>query len=209
MNDPRYDQFPEGFFDRQDPSSDRAFYASPRLVTHIDDGAIAAVGALYEELEIGGDVLDMMSSWISHFASPPARLIAHGMNGPELTQNVAAIGKVVSDLNATPVFPFADASFDASVCTVSVDYLSRPIEVFDDLARIVRPGGRAVFNFSNRVFPTKAIQGWLSADDLQRCGIVSAYFQLSKGWSEPTAAEVQTSGHDPLFAVWAERELVS
>lgn len=205
MTDQRYQQFPEGFFDRQDESNDRAFYASPRLVTHIDDGAIAAVGALYEELAIGGDVLDIMSSWISHFSTPPRRLIAHGLNGPELTQNTAAIGKVVSDLNATPTLPFADESFDAVVCTVSVDYLARPLEVFDDLARVVRPGGRAVFNFSNRLFPTKAILGWLSADDAQRCGIVSAYFQLSTGWGEPTAVEVTTTGHDPLFAVWADR----
>ncbi len=205
MTDTRYEQFPEGFFDRQDPARDRVFYASPRLVTHIDDGAIAAVGSLYEELEIGGDVLDMMSSWISHFSTPPTRLIAHGINGPELSQNITATGKVISDLNSTPVFPFADASFDAAVCAVSVDYLSRPIEVFDDLARIVRPGGRAVFNFSNRLFPTKAILGWLSADDLQRCGIVSAYFQLAQGWGEPTAVEVETEGRDPLFAVWADR----
>ena len=59
--------FPPGFFDRQDPGSDEAFYGFPRLVTHIDDGAIAAVGALYEELGVDGDVLDLMGSWVSHF----------------------------------------------------------------------------------------------------------------------------------------------
>jgi hypothetical protein len=35
-------------------------------VTHIDDAAIRAVGALYEELELRGAVPhDLMSSWIS------------------------------------------------------------------------------------------------------------------------------------------------
>ena len=46
------DAFPPGFFDRSDPAPDDRFYSWPRLVTHIDDGAIAAVGALYEELGI-------------------------------------------------------------------------------------------------------------------------------------------------------------
>ena len=52
------------------------FYGFPRLVTHIDDGAIAAVGALYEELGIDGDVLDLMGSWVSHFRRAPRA--AHG-----------------------------------------------------------------------------------------------------------------------------------
>ena len=39
--------FPPGFFDRADPDVDVAFYDSPRLVTHMEDCAIAAVGALF------------------------------------------------------------------------------------------------------------------------------------------------------------------
>jgi len=50
--------FPSGFFDRGDPSADAVFYSWPRLVTHIDDDAIAAVGARYDDLEIYGFVLD-------------------------------------------------------------------------------------------------------------------------------------------------------
>src|SRR4051812_28397046 len=53
------DVFPPGFFDRADPGADTAFYDVPRLVTHIDDGAIAAVGALYAELGVDGEVLDL------------------------------------------------------------------------------------------------------------------------------------------------------
>jgi hypothetical protein len=36
-------------FSRRDESPDELFYASPRFVTHIDDGAIAAVTPLYRE----------------------------------------------------------------------------------------------------------------------------------------------------------------
>ena len=44
--------YPDGFFARGDETDDAEFYSFPRYVTHIDDGAIAAVGALYDELGI-------------------------------------------------------------------------------------------------------------------------------------------------------------
>jgi len=56
--------FPHGFFARSDPTDDERFYSFPRFVTHIDDGAIQAVGALYEELGLTGDVLDLCASWV-------------------------------------------------------------------------------------------------------------------------------------------------
>src|SRR6478752_10332422 len=108
--------FPPGFFDRADPSPDPAFYRPLRLVTHIDDGAIAAVGALYDELGLDGEVLDLMSSWISHFRRTPKQLTVLGMNRSELDANPEASRRVVHDLNADPVLPFADGSFDAVVC---------------------------------------------------------------------------------------------
>lgn len=207
----RYADFGPGFFDRADPSPDGAFYAQPRLVTHIDDGAIAAVGEVYEELEITGRVLDVMSSWISHFATPPDALVTLGRNALELSKNEPAIGGVVADLNEQPTLPFADSSFDHVVCAVSVDYLSRPLEVFDEVARVLRPGGVFCHVFSNRLFPTKAINGWLHATEDERVEICAAYFRRSgpavlgsgsNGWGEPQAS-VRRRGRDPLYAVWA------
>ena len=196
--------FPPGFFDRADESDDGRFYAVDRLLTHIDDGAIAAVTNLYDELELTGDVLDLCSSWISHFSSPPRRLVALGMNPTELAANDAATEWLVHDLNTDPVLPFADASFDAVTCCVSVDYLTRPLEVFAEVARVLRPGGVFVCTFSNRCFPTKAIRGWLSTNDEGHCAIVSAYFELTPGFDEPTV-QLRNPGvrGDPLFAVWA------
>jgi SAM-dependent methyltransferase len=201
--DPRYDTFPDGFFRRGDDASDAQFYAPPRLVTHIDDAAIAAVGTLYERLDLRGSVLDLMSSWISHFRAPPQHLTVLGMNELELARNPMADDRVVHDLNADPVLPFADSTFDVVVCCVSVDYLVRPIEVFDDVARVLRPGGPFVCTFSNRCFPTKAIAGWLATNDAQHCEIVATYFRLARGYDEPAIERVPTSGVDPLYAVWA------
>ena len=188
-----------------DASRDDAFYAWPRLVTHIDDEAIRLVGELYSELGITGDVLDLMSSWISHFSTPPRSLTVLGMNAEELEANTAADARVVHDLNASPTLPFATASFDAAVCCVSVDYLVHPIEVFAEVRRVVRPGGLFVCTFSNRLFPTKAIRGWLYATDDQRCDIVTEYFRASGGWGDVTVSRRTPPLHvgDPLYAVWA------
>jgi SAM-dependent methyltransferase len=199
--------FPPGFFDRADPETDAAFYRVPRIVTHIDDGAIDAVGALYEELGLDGDVLDLMSSWVSHFRRAPRRLTVLGMNPAELARNPQAVDAVVHDLNAEPQLPFADGSFDAAVCCVSVDYLVQPIAVFHDLVRVLRPGAPFVCTFSNRCFPTKAIRGWLYASEAEHGEIVAEYFRQAGGWDEPVIERRTPPDHrgDPLWAVWAHR----
>jgi len=200
-------EFPPGFFDRADESVDDEFYSWPRLVTHIDEGAIAAVGALYEELGLAGEVLDLMGSWVSHFRAPPERLTVLGMNADELAANPQATSTVVHDLNRDPRLPFEDESFDAAVCCVSVDYLTTPVEVFADVRRVVRTGGPLICAFSNRCFPTKAIRGWLATNDHEHCEIVAAYFRLAGGWTEPTVQRRTPALHrgDPLYAVWAHR----
>ena len=199
--------FPPGFFDRTDPGADDAFYLMPRIVTHIDDRAVAAVGALYTELGLDGRVLDLMSSWVSHFETAPSHLTVLGMNHAELARNPQATETVVHDLNLDPVLPFPDASFDAAVCCVSVDYLVRPVEVFADLARVVRAGAPFVCTVSNRCFPTKAIRGWLMSSDAEHGEIVAEYFRLAGEWGDPTIERRTEAGlfGDPLWAVWAYR----
>jgi SAM-dependent methyltransferase len=198
------DRFPDGFFARTDETPDDQFYGPVRLVTHIDERAIAAVGALYRELGIDGQVLDLMASWVSHFTSPPRHLTVVGMNASELDHNPMAHARVVHDLNTNPDLPFADASFDAAVCCVSVDYLVRPVDVFREVGRVLRDGGVFACTFSNRLFPTKAIRGWLATDDTAHCAIVERYFAVSGAFAAPTSRRCTPPGPgDPLFAVWA------
>ncbi len=204
--------FPSWFFDRQDPRPDPAFYLPPRLVTHIDDGAIRAVGALYAELGIDGAtpgrrVVDLMSSWVSHLAVAPEELVVLGMNAAELDANPMATEHVVRDLNADPVLPFDDARFDAVLCCVSIDYLVRPVEVLAEAARVLGPDGVLAITFSNRCFPTKAIRGWLMTDDAGRCRLVADYIRRAGGFTEPKVSlrTPEDSRSDPLYAVVARR----
>lgn len=201
-------RLPAEAFHRLDESPDAAFYATPRFVTHIDDGAIAAVAELYREhLPPGGAVLDLMASWVSHL--PPeiayGRVVGLGMNAEELAANPRLDGWVTHDLNADPRLPFADGEFDAAGCCVSIDYLVRPVEVLRDLARVLRRGAPAVITFSNRRFPTKVIALWESLDDAGHAQLVAHYFQVAGGWDGIVGLDRSPAGGDPLLAVVARR----
>jgi SAM-dependent methyltransferase len=201
-------RLPAEAFQRLDESPDVAFYATPRFVTHIDDGAIAAVTQLYREhLTPGGAVLDLMASWVSHLPSEITygRVVGLGMNAEELAANPRLDAWVTHDLNADPRLPFADGEFDAAGCCVSIDYLVRPVEVLRDLARVLRRGAPVVITFSNRRFPTKVIALWESLDDAGHAKLVAHYLQAAGGWDGIVGLDRSPAGSDPLFAVVARR----
>ena len=200
-------EFPAGFFRRVDDSPDEAFYAEPRKVVHLDDSAIAAVTTLYDEvIPEGADVLDLMSSWRSHLpAQRSLRVVGLGMNAEEMKDNPQLDQVVVHNLNERPVLPFEDASFDAVVCCVSVQYLTQPLNVFAEVARVLRPEAPFVVTFSNRCFPVKAVAAWLYSDDAQHIAMVSNYFSRTHGLDPPKVENRSPARGDPLFAVWARR----
>ena len=201
---------PAEFFLRYDESSDADFYETPRLVAHIEPETIAAVTRLYREtLPADGAILDMMSSWISHL--PPemnfSRVAATGMNRQELEANPRLSDYKVHDFNADPKLPFDDATFDAAVCCVSVQYLTRPLEVFADLARVCRAGAPLVITFSNRCFPTKAVAAWQSLDDRGHLQLVAHYLSGAGGWEQIETRDCTPHpAREPLLAVVARRE---
>ncbi len=194
------------FFERQDESPDSDFYAVPRLVVHIDDYAVEAASRIYTELlPRNGALIDIMSSYRSHLDSSLAwtRLAGLGMNETEMRENPQLSDFTVHDLNAEPRFPYDDAEFDGAVVTVSVQYMTRPIEIFRDVARILKPGAPFVVTYSNRMFPTKAVRIWQSLGDRDRATLISTYFKYAGGFGEVQARDCSGPQGDPLFAVWA------
>ena len=199
-------RFPEETFRRYDESPDEEFYGTPRLVTHIDDRAIAAVTQLYRELfPAGGTVLDLMSSWVSHL--PPeieyGRVVGLGMNEEELRRNPRLDEQVVQNLNRDPMLPFEDAEFDGLGICVSVDYLTDPVTVLREVGRVPKVGSTAVITFSNRCFPTKAVDVSHRLDDAGHMQLVELYLR-DAGNFQDVRSEDRSPGRmfsDPLYAV--------
>jgi SAM-dependent methyltransferase len=191
-------------FARVDPTDDTIFYAVERKVTHIEDGAIEALRAFYASSVLsprGGRVLDLMSSWRSHLpvAAGLGPVTGLGMNAAEMADNPQLDDFVVHDLNAVPMLPFDDDAFDAAVCTVSVQYLTSPIEVFTDVRRVLREGAPFAVAFSNRCFPTKAVAIWRYGSDAEHIELVRAYF-ASSGFSSVETHRLP-SPDDPVYVV--------
>ncbi len=196
-------------FRRQDESPDPAFYAQPRLVTHIDPGAVSAVTALYRAyFPAGGALLDLMTSWVSHLPRDVAygRVAGLGMNAAELAANPRLTERTVRDLNASPALPYGDGEFDGAAICVSVQYLVRPVEVFAELARVLRPGAPLVVSFSNRCFPTKAVTEWLVRDTAGHVDLVTSYFAGAREFGPVQVDAHRPPRGDPLIGVTARRK---
>lgn len=197
---------PEDALRRYDETPDEEFYREPRLVTHIDEGAIAAVTQLYREhFPPGGDILDLMSSWVSHL--PPEvsyrRVVGLGMNEEELRRNPRLDSYTIQNLNTDPHLPFGDAEFDGAGICVSIDYLTRPIEVLREVGRVLKAGAPLIITFSNRCFPTKAVAIWHRLDDRGRLRLVEEYLREAGNFDDIRGLDrsPRRTFSDPLYAV--------
>mmetsp|Transcript_51997 Transcript_51997/g.111168 ORF Transcript_51997/g.111168 Transcript_51997/m.111168 type:complete len:302 (-) Transcript_51997:278-1183(-) len=205
--------FPPEAFRRQDETDDGDFYSTPRLVYHIDEGAVRALTHYYKEnIKPGSAILDICSSWVSHyptdFPQTMSKISGSGMNAFELQANKQLSDFSPKDLNVEPSLPFQDGQFDVVTCVVSVDYLNKPQQIFKEVQRVLKPGGKFILSQSNRCFPTKAIAMWLGMSDYQHCVVIGAYFHYCGGWTPPRAFDVSPTGpntNDPLFIVEATK----
>ena len=196
-------------FRREDDSDDSLFYREARLVTHIDDAAIAAVSKFYGQIIPNGAlVLDLMTSWVSHLPAnlELAGVAGLGMNAVELEHNPVLTERVIQDLNRTPTLPWPDDHFDAAVVTVSVQNLTSPRDVFAAVGRVLKPGGPFAVAYSNRCFPTKAVAVWRMLRSHEHAELIGLYFRLSGMFDQPQAYDISPGANsDPMFVVVARK----
>ncbi|KAF3790137.1 hypothetical protein EJ110_NYTH16977 [Nymphaea thermarum] len=192
------------------PRPDKEFYDYPRLVKHVDDGFMASLTETYRERVEGegAEVLDLMSSWVSHLPAEIRyrRVVGHGLNAGELARNPRLDRFFVQDLNVDHRLPLGSATFDAVLCAVSVQYLQQPEQVFAEVFRVLKPGGVFIVSFSNRMFYDKAISAWRDTSDYGRIQLVVQYFQCVSGFTEPEVVRGMPRKQDDLSPLtWIKR----
>jgi SAM-dependent methyltransferase len=198
---------PDWAYQRFDETPDEEFYRLPRFVNHIDEHAIGIVTDLYRRFfPSGGAILDLMSSWVSHL--PPeaeySRVAGIGMNAEELAENPFLDEWHVQNLNRDSHLPFGDGEFDGAAICVSVQYLTRPVDVLREVGRVLRPAAPLVITFSNRCFHTKAIACWRMLDDDGHLRLIGHYLCEAGNWRDVTCCNSRLTGNgDPLYAVVA------
>jgi len=191
-------------------------------VSHLDQLALSTVSRVIGTLvvEPQPEILDLMASWDSHLPDTlrPSRVVGLGLNPTELQRNTRLTRQVVHDLNREPRLPFPDDTFDVVLNTVSVDYLTRPFEVFREVGRVLRPGGLFLVIFSNRMFMPKAVKIWKHTGQDRRIHLVEDFFHDAEVFDEPV--RYVHKGHprpaddkyaelglpsDPIYVVHASR----
>jgi SAM-dependent methyltransferase len=212
----------EDSFSRLDESDDSIFYATDRFVQHLDSLALSTAEKIIQELVIEETpaILDLMAGWDSHIPPPiqAEKVVGLGLNRNELSRNEALTDWVYHDLNKEPSLPFPDNTFDAVLNVVSVDYITRPLEVFREVGRILKPGGLYLVIFSNRMFEQKAVNIWRQLGEQERVVLVEEFFNragiftspevfVSKGKVRPKDDKYAHLGipSDPIYAVYAEK----
>jgi SAM-dependent methyltransferase len=183
-----------------------SYFTKLRASLHIDDGAIAKVSEIYARiLPQGGSILDLMSSWRSHLPVHlrPSRVVGLGMNRAEMLDNSALTEVVVHNLNRDTHMPLRDAEFDGAVVTVSIQYMTRPVEIFTDVARVLRPGAPFVVTFSNRMFPTKAVAIWHHLSEWDRVQLVGRYFMHTERFENMDVIDRSAPSDPPSDPIWA------
>lgn len=209
-------------FQRDDETSDKIFYQKPRFVEHLDSNALRLIEHIVGTLTVEPSprILDLMASWDSHIPDSikPELLVGLGLNEEELRANPKLDQYIIQDINETPSLPFPDNFFDVVLNTASVDYLTRPFEVFSEVGRILRPGGLFLVIFSNRYFPPKVVRIWKELTEEERLLLVADYFSvcglfeepsffISRGKKRPDDDKYANLNipSDPVYAVYAEK----
>ena len=219
-NDKATDFFSGDALQRVDETIDSDFYSQARLIDHLDQAAQKQLKSVYNDLiPPHSEILDLMSSINSHIDDKlqSIKITGIGMNEEELAANPCLNEIIVHNINQEQQLPFDDASFDIVVCSLSIEYITQPSRLFDEVARVLRPDGRFIISFSNRWFPTKAIQVWNNLHDFERIGLVMEYFIASahfgdintwslRGIPRPVNDKHNIPLSDPVYVVWANRE---
>jgi SAM-dependent methyltransferase len=195
-------RLPNEFFRRHDEAPDALFYAVPRPAVHLDADAASILAAWYAELVPPGPLLDLCAGACSHIEGKQD-VIGVGLDAAGLRANPCLCERHLHDVNADPKLPFEAGSFSAAMCNLSAQYLTRPSEVFREVARCLKPGAPFFVAFSNRMFPTKAVLAWRASDEAAHVRLVRSYFESAAAFTAVQERRHSSNEGTPLYLLWA------
>jgi SAM-dependent methyltransferase len=213
----------EDAFSRKNEEEDALFYSLDRFVNHLDSLALSTVEKIINSLVIETEpvILDLMAGWHSHIPETliPSKVVGLGLNRNELEKNKDLTEWVFHDINHDFHLPFQSEYFDIVVNTVSVDYMTHPIDIFKEAGRILKPGGLFLVIFSNRMFLEKAVKVWRESSEEERVILVEEFFDKSGMFESPSVfvskgrprpkddkyAETDLPS-DPIYAVYSDKK---
>ena len=208
----------KSIFGRLDSTPDSNFYTEPRFVEHVDQNAVRAMTDYIsnQAIQDSDSILDLCSSWTSHIdTKAKMNLVAGlGMNEIELKANPVLSEYIVRDLNDNPTLPYSDNAFSVVLCQLSIDYLTKPLDIMKEVSRVLKPGGKVHILFSNRLFIQKAVAVWTGADDIDHTYTVGSYLAFCNGEFENIQARDLSTRQgrkkmivgDPLYVVIATKK---
>ncbi len=211
-------KFPTSFpytasdFARYDEEDDTKYYAQPRRVTHIDGRCVNSLREYCARRMRANDrVLDLCAAYASYVPAD-VHAVGLGMNRLEMVDNESLERVVVQDLNKGDVrIPFDSGAFDWVLCALSIDYLTRPVQVLREAGRVLAPGGKVAVAFSDRVFAEKAVANWTAGSDEDHIYSVACYIHFSEMFGQPQVFDISPRSRngnllgDPLYVVEAIR----
>ena len=213
------DLFDEKYFVRDDETPDTQYYQNPEPIETLDSLALSAIEDFLAGLiRPGAAILDLMAGSDSHIKPDlqPSRIVGIGLDAKELDANTALTERIVQDLNGEDPLPFEEDAFDAALITLAIEYMTKPVEIFQEIARVLKSGGPLIVTYSNRTFPPKAVSVWKTSSDEERMIYVKKLMEVSQklsvmgdyesvGKPRPKDDKYYMLGipSDPVYAVWA------
>ena len=115
-----------------------------------------------------------------------------GICDPQLTDYC------VHNLNDNPQLPYEAGSFDRVTLAVSIQYLTRPVEVMTSVCEALADDGAICIAMSHRLFPTKAIVAFQQFSPEDRRRLVTHYLERA-GFREVSFVDRSPPNADPLW----------
>lgn len=175
-------------FIRKIEDDDAVFYESiDSTQPVVDQVAIEQLNQFYNDrIKDNTQILDLMAGPNSYLPETLKQVDVTGLSIKEsdLQSNPALNQYTLHDLNQQPELPYKNEQFDVVVCAFSVEYMTQPIQVFKEVARILKPGGSFIISFTERFYEKKVIALWDDLHIFERMGIVLEYFRQSGEYGE-------------------------